>query len=320
MSPGLGRYIAKRLGFAGLMLAGVSVVLFTLMRLAPGGPEAVLVGGEFSQEVAAQVRERLGLDRPVVAQYGTWALAALRGDLGRSFKTGDPVLTLILDRLGPTLQLTGGALVLALGVAVPLGVLAAVRRDTVWDTVASAISLFGVSFPSFWLGIMLILLFSEALHLLPPSGLSEYGREGDLGVRLRHAAMPTLTLGLIQMAAFMRFTRSSLLEALRQDYVRTARAKGVSGGRVVWRHALRNALIPVVTVVGLSLPTLVGGAVLTETVFAWPGVGRLAVGAVFERDYPVIMGVNLLVAAVVIVANLLTDLAYCVIDPRISYS
>jgi peptide/nickel transport system permease protein len=139
-------------------------------------------------------------------------------------------------------------------------------------------------------------------------------------VRLRHAVLPTLTLALIQMAAFMRFTRSSLLEALRQDYVRTARAKGVPGGRVIWRHAFRNALIPVVTVVGLSLPTLVGGAVLTETVFAWPGIGRLAVGAVFERDYPVIMGVNLLVAAVVIVANLLTDLAYCVIDPRISYS
>jgi peptide/nickel transport system permease protein len=320
MSRGFARYVLKRLGFAALMLAGVSVILFTLMRLAPGGPEAVLVGGEFSQEVAAQVRERLGLDRPLLAQYGSWILAALRGDLGRSFKTGDPVLTLILDRLAPTLQLTGGALALALLVAVPMGVLAAVRRDTVWDTLASAISLFGVSFPSFWLGIMLILLFSEALHLLPPSGLSEYGREGDWGARLRHAILPTLTLGLIQMAAFMRFTRSSLLEALRQDYVRTARAKGVSGGRVIWRHAFRNALIPVVTVVGLSLPTLVGGAVLTETVFAWPGIGRLAVGAVFERDYPVIMGVNLLVAAVVITANLLTDLAYSLIDPRISYS
>jgi peptide/nickel transport system permease protein len=320
MSRGLARYAAKRLGFAGLMLAGVSVILFTLMRLAPGGPEAVLVGGEFSQEVAAQVRERLGLDRPLLAQYGSWVRAALTGDLGRSFKTGDPVLALILDRLGPTLQLTGGALALALLVAVPLGVLAAVRRDTAWDTAASAVSLFGVSFPSFWLGIMLILLFSEALHLLPPSGLSEYGREADVGARVRHAVLPTLTLGLIQMAAFMRFTRSSLLEALRQDYVRTARAKGVPGGRVIWRHAFRNALIPVVTVVGLSLPTLVGGAVLTETVFAWPGIGRLAVGAVFERDYPVIMGVNLLVAAVVIVANLLTDLAYCVIDPRISYS
>jgi peptide/nickel transport system permease protein len=320
MSGGLARYVVKRVGFAVLMLAGVSLILFIIMRLAPGGPEAVLVGGEFSQEVAAQVRHRLGLDRPLLAQYATWALAAARGDLGHSFKTGDPVATLILDRLGPTLQLTAGALVLALVVAVPLGVLAAVRRDTVWDTLASAVSLFGVSFPSFWLGIMLILVFSEALHLLPPSGLSEYGREGDLGSRLRHAVLPTLTLGLIQMAAFMRFTRSSLLETLRQDYVRTARAKGVPGSGVIWRHALRNALIPVVTVVGLSLPALVGGAVLTETVFAWPGIGRLAVGAVFERDYPVIMGVNLLVAAVVITANLLTDLAYCLIDPRISYS
>lgn len=320
MSRGLARYIAKRLGFAALMLMGVSLILFTLMRLAPGGPEAVLIGGEFSQEVAAQIRHRLGLDRPLLVQYGTWALAAARGDLGRSFKTGDPVAALILDRLGPTLQLTGAALLLALVVAVPLGVLAAIRRDTLWDTLASAVSLFGVSFPSFWLGIMLILLFSEVLHLLPPSGLSEYGREADLAARLRHAVLPTLTLGLIQMAAFMRFTRSSLLEALRQDYVRTARAKGLSNGRVIWRHALRNALIPIVTVVGLSLSTLVGGAVLTETVFAWPGIGRLAVGAVFERDYPVIMGVNLLVAAVVIAANLLTDLAYCLIDPRISYS
>ena len=319
MRPGLGRHLLKRLGFAALMLVGVSVVLFTLMRLAPGGPEAVLVGGEFSQEAAAQIRQRLGLDRPLVLQYGSWALAALRGDLGRSFKTGDPVATLIGDRLAATLQLTGGALGFALAVAVPLGVLAAVRRDTAWDTLGSAVSLFGVSFPSFWLGIMLILLFSELFHLLPPSGLSEYGREGELGERVRHAILPTLTLGLIQMAAFMRFTRSSLLEALRQDYVRTARAKGVPGRRVIWRHALRNALIPVVTVVGLSLPTLVGGAVLTETVFAWPGIGRLAVGAVFERDYPVIMGVNIIVAAIVIGANLLTDIAYSLIDPRISY-
>jgi peptide/nickel transport system permease protein len=229
------------------------------------------------------------------------------------------VAALILDRIGPTLQLTGGALALALAAAIPLGVLAAVRRGTVWDTLGSAISLFGVSFPSFWLGIMLILLFSEVFRLLPPSGLSEYGREADPVSRLRHAILPTLTLGSIQMAAFMRFTRSSLLEALRQDYVRTARAKGLAGGAVVWRHALRNALIPVVTVVGLSVPTLVGGAVLTETVFAWPGIGRLAVGAVFERDYPVIMGVNMIVAAVVITANLMTDVAYCLIDPRISY-
>ena len=317
---GLRAYVLRRLGFAALMLVGVSMILFVIMRLAPGGPEAVLIGGEFSAEAAAQIRARLGLDRPLALQYATWAGAALRGDLGRSFKTGDPVATLIADRLPPTLQLTGGALLFAIAVAIPLGVLAAVRRGTAWDTLGSAVSLFGVSFPSFWLGIMLILLFSEALPWLPPSGLAEYGREGDLLSRLRHAVLPTLTLGLIQMAAVMRFTRSSLLEALRQDYVRTARAKGLADGRVVWRHALRNALIPVVTVIGLSLPTLVGGAVLTETVFAWPGIGRLAVGAVFERDYPVIMGVNLVVAAVVITANLLTDLAYTVIDPRISYS
>jgi len=319
MEPGLRTYVAKRIGFAVLMLVGVSITLFTIMRLAPGGPEAVLVGGEFSQEAAAQIRQRLGLDRPLVLQYASWAGAALRGDLGRSFKTGDAVTVLILDRLGPTLQLTGCALAVALVVAIPLGVLAAVRRGSIWDTLGSSVSLFGVSFPSFWLGIMLILLFSEVLGLLPASGLSEYGREGDVAARVRHLVLPTLTLGLIQMAAFMRFTRSSLLEVLRQDYVRTARAKGLSGTRVVWRHALRNALIPLITVVGLSLPTLAGGAVLTETVFAWPGIGRLAVGAVFERDYPVIMGVNLMIAAVVITANLVTDLAYCVIDPRISY-
>src|SRR2546422_1011512 len=295
MEPGLRTYVLKRLGFAVLMLLGVSIILFTIMRLAPGGPEAVLIGGEFSQEAAAQIRQRLGLDRPLALQYLGWAGAALRGDLGSSFKTGDPVAALILDRLGPTVQLTAGALVLALVVAVPLGVLAAVRRGTIWDTLGSAVALFGVSFPSFWLGIMLILLFSEVFHLLPPSGLSEYGREAELSARVRHAILPTLTLGLIQMASFMRFTRSSLLEVLRQDYVRTARAKGLGGGRVVWRHALRNALIPVVTVVGLSLPTLVGGAVLTQTVFAWPGIGRLAGGPVFERGYPVVMGGNLMV-------------------------
>jgi peptide/nickel transport system permease protein len=319
MDAGLRSYIVARVAFAVVMLLGVTMILFALMRLAPGGPEAVLVGAEFSPEAAAQVRERLGLDRPLATQYLAWVSAAARGDLGRSFKSGEPVATLIRERLGPTLHLTGGALVFALVVAIPLGVLAAVRRNSVWDTLASAVALFGVSFPSFWLGIMLILLFSEVMHLLPPSGLSEYGREGDVFARLRHAILPTLTLGLIQMAAFMRFTRSSLLEVLRQDYIRTAHAKGLSAGHVVWRHGLRNALIPVLTVVGLSLPTLVGGAVLTETVFAWPGVGRLAVGAVFERDYPIIMGVNLLVASVVITANLLTDLAYGLVDPRITY-
>jgi peptide/nickel transport system permease protein len=317
MDSGLRSYIVERVAFAVVMLLGVTMILFALMRLAPGGPEAVLVGGEFSPEAAAQVRERLGLDRPLATQYVAWVSAAARGDLGRSFKSGEPVATLIRERLGPTLHLTGGALVFALVVAIPLGVLAAVKRNSVWDTLASAVALFGVSFPSFWLGIMLILLFSEALHLLPPSGLSEYGREGDLLARLRHAILPTLTLGLIQMAAFMRFTRSSLLEVLRQDYVRTAHAKGLSAGRVVWRHGLRNALIPVVTVVGLSLPTLVGGAVLTETVFAWPGVGRLAVGAIVSSDFPTAQGAIMILAIAFLSINLLVDVLYVYLDPRV---
>src|SRR5258705_5807588 len=185
MEPGLRTYILKRVGFAVLMLVGVSIILFTIMRLAPGGPEAVLIGGEFSQEAAAQIRQRLGLDRPLALQYLGWAGGALRGDPGRSFKTGDPVAALILDRLGPTIQLTFGALALALVVAVPLGVLAAVRRGTIWDTLGSAVALFGGSFPSFWLRIMLILLFSEGFPLLPPSGLSEDRRQ----------ACPTSALG-----------------------------------------------------------------------------------------------------------------------------
>jgi len=316
---GLIAYALKRLGFAVLMLVGVTIILFAIMRVAPGGPEAVLVGGEFSPETAARVRQRLGLDRPLVAQYAGWAGAALRGDLGRSFKTNDPVATLIVDRLGPTLQLTAGALLFAIAVAVPLGVLAAVRRGSVWDTLGSAVSLFGVSFPSFWLGIMLILLFSEGWHLLPPSGLSEYGREGDVTSRVRHAVLPTLTLGLIQMASFMRFTRSSLLEVLRQDYVRTAWAKGLTERAVVIKHGLRNAVIPVITLLGTQLPLILGGTVIIEQIFGLPGVSRFLFDAINQRDYPVIQGVNLLVVATVVAVNLAVDALYAVLDPRIRY-
>jgi peptide/nickel transport system permease protein len=313
-------FVARRLAVLVPTLFFVSVLIFSLQQLLPGDAAIALAGEEQDPAVVAAIRAKYHLDRPMVVQYGIWMGKVLRGDLGESLRNRIPVAELLAAKLPVTVELALSSMLVALVIGIPTGVLSAARRGTPIDVAANAVALSGLSVPHFWLGIMLILLFSEAFHLLPPSGLSEYGREGELGARLRHAVLPTLTLGLIQMASFMRFTRSSLLEALRQDYVRTARAKGVPGGRVVWQHALRNALIPVVTVVGLSLPTLVGGAVLTETVFAWPGIGRLAVGAVFERDYPVIMGVNLLVAAVVITANLLTDLAYCLIDPRISYS
>jgi peptide/nickel transport system permease protein len=230
------------------------------------------------------------------------------------------VAQLIRDRLGPTLQLTGGALLLAVGVAVPLGVLAAVRRNSAWDTLASGTALFGISFPSFWLGIVLILLFSEVLGLLPPSGLAPFGREGDLGARLRHAALPTLTLGLIQMAGFMRFTRSSLLEALGRDFVRTARAKGVAELWVVTKHTLRNAALPILTITGLQFGTLLGGAVVTETVFSWPGLGRLVIEAINNRDFPVVQAAVVVIAVFVVAVNVAVDLLYAVLDPRIRLS
>jgi peptide/nickel transport system permease protein len=313
--PGLGRHLLKRLGFAALMLVGVSVVLFTLMRLAPGGPEAVLVGGEFSQEAAAQIRQRLGLDRPLVLQYGSWALAALRGDLGRSFKTGDPVATLIGDRLGATVQLTGGALGFALAVAVPLGVLAAVRRDTAWDTLGSAVSLFGVSFPSFWLGIMLILLLSVRLHWLPASGFVPIW-ENPLS-NLERMVMPAFVLGAGLAAVLMRQTRNSMIEILGADYIRTAWSKGLAGRAVIFRHAFRNGLIPVVTILGLQTGALMGGAVVTEQIFVVPGFGRLIVEAVFTRDYPLVQGVVLITASTYVLVNLLVDLSYSVLNPRI---
>jgi peptide/nickel transport system permease protein len=315
MNRGLGGYIAKRLGFAGLMLAGVSVILFALMRLAPGGPEAVLIGGEFSQEIAAQVRQRLGLDRPLPAQYASWVLAALKGDLGRSFKTGDPVLTLILDRLGPTLQLTGGALLLALAVAVPLGVLAAVRRDSIWDTLASGVSLFGVSFPSFWLGIMLILAVALRTGWFPPSGYASVWE--DPGLALRTTALPAFTLGVGLAAPLSRFLRSGMLDVLSAEYIRTARAKGLGERAVVVRHALKNALLPVVTVLALQIGTLVGGTFVIEQVFAWPGIGRLSLTANQHRDYAIIQAVVLLVAAAFVLINFAVDVLYVWLDPRI---
>jgi peptide/nickel transport system permease protein len=300
------------------LLAGVSLLLFAIMQLAPGGPEAMLVGESFDPAVVASLRRQYGLDDPIPVQYLRWVSRAVRGDLGRSFRDGQPVVDHIGERLGATLQLTVSALLVSLIAAIPTGVLAAARYRRLLDQLASAAMMTAVSFPSFWLGILLILLFSSLLGWLPAAGLAPYGAEGDWLVRLRHAILPTLTLAAAHFAVLARYTRSSTLDALGQEYVRTARAKGVSQGRVLFHHALRNGLIPVVTAVGLTLPGLIGGAVLTETVFSWPGLGRLAVDAIFERDYPLIMGIELLVASAVIAANFLTDVVYTVVDPRIS--
>jgi peptide/nickel transport system permease protein len=315
----VGPYVLRRLAAVIPMLIGISVILFTIMNLAPGGPEAVLLGTDLSPEAAQQLRSQMGLDKPLPVQYVRWAAAAAQGDLGYSYKSGRPVAQEINERLGATLELTVASLLVAVVLAVPVGVVAATRPYSLLDNVTTVGALIGVSFPSFWLGIMLIMLFSGSLHWLPASGLADYGLEGDWANRLSHAVLPTLTLASTQMATLARFTRSSVLDTLKLDYIRTARAKGLREWRVVLLHAVRNGLIPVVTVIGLSMRFVVGGAVLTETIFAWPGLGRLAVQAVTDRDYPVIMGINLLIAVVVICANLVTDLTYAAIDPRIRY-
>ncbi len=313
------RYIMRRVLIMVPTLIGVSMILFSIMMIAPGGPEAVLMGDDISPEAAARIRANLGLDQPAPVQYLRWFTAMVQGDLGNSFRTGEPVLSIILDRLPNSLTLTLAAFVFALAVAIPFGVLASVKHNSWIDKLMSVLAFFGVSFPSFWLGIVFILIFADRLGWFPVSGMATYGMESDIANRLHHLILPAVTLGSVQMATYMRFTRSGMLEVLRQDYIRTANAKGLHPSRVVLRHGLRNGLISVVTIVGLSLPALIGGAVLTETIFAWPGVGRLAVNAVFQRDYPVIMGVNMVVAFTTVMVNLLVDVVYTMIDPRIAY-
>lgn len=312
-------YLVRRLLGTIPMLVGVSAVLFLLIHAAPGGPEAALLGGDISKDTAAQIRRSLGLDQPLPIQYVKWLGSALRGNLGISYLQGEPVSRVIHAHLGATVQLAAGALTLAVLAAIPLGAVSAYRANTWIDRTATGMALAGVSFPSFWLGILLILLFASALRWLPASGMTSTGLEGDVADRLRHVILPTITLAATQMAAFLRFTRSSLLEALQQPFVAVARAKGLRERSVLLRHAFRNALMPLITLLGLSVRFLVGGAVLTETVFAWPGIGRLAVDAVTARDYPLLLGLNLLVALAVIVGNVVTDLLYSLADPRIAW-
>jgi peptide/nickel transport system permease protein len=313
-----GQYLAVRLASAVPTLLVISVLVFALIRLAPGGPEQVFLGEQGSAEEVARLRVQLGLDRPWPVQYWQWLGRALRGDLGRSFQTGTSVTALIGEHLGPTLQLTGTALVLAVIAGVAGGIVAAIRPHSLLDRLATGLALVGISFPAFWLGIMLILLFSGLLGWLPSSGLARVGEEDRLLSRLQYAVLPSVTLATYQLAIFMRFTRASMLDVIRQEYVTVARAKGLSEASTLLRHALRNALLPVVTILGFSVRLLVSGAVLVETVFAWPGLGRLATDAVFQRDYPVVLGVTVLVATVTVLVNVVVDLVYAAVDPRIA--
>ncbi|MEU1753231.1 ABC transporter permease [Micromonospora matsumotoense] len=312
----MGRFVLRRLLQSVVVLLGVTLVVFLLLQLVPGDPVRVALGTRFDQQTYDALRERSGLDRPLVVQYLSYVGHALTGDLGVSFRSGQPVTSIVLERLPATLSLAVTAVLLALLVAFPLGVLSAVRSGSFVDHAARVFSQFGVSVPDFWMGIMGILLFAGVLGWLPPSGY--VALTDDPAGWASHVALPAAAVGLVTASILTRFIRSSVLEVLAEDYVRTAEAKGLRRRVVIVRHVLRNALIPVVTVVAVQLASLVGGVIVIEVLFAWPGVGRLTYDAVQARDYPVLQGAVLFVATLFLVMNLLVDVLYARLDPRIT--
>jgi len=290
-------------------LFGVTLIIFFMVRVLPGDPARVLAGLEADQTEVNRIRVQLGLDKPVPIQYARFLANAVRGNLGRSAVTQAPVVSEIAGRLGPTTLLAATATVLAGTLGVASGIVVSTRQYTAADYAVTVLALAGVSIPVYWLGLMLMLVFAVFLHLLPAGG----------DTTPQSLILPSITLAAFSLAIIERMTRSSMLESMRQDYVRTARAKGLADPIVVYRHALRNALIPVVTVLGLQFGALIGGAILTETTFAWPGIGRLLVDAIARRDYPIIQGVVLLFAVTFVLVNLIVDLLYGYIDPRIRF-
>jgi peptide/nickel transport system permease protein len=311
------RYLGRRLAQAAVVLVGVSVLVFSIMHLVPGDPVRLALGTRFDQDTYDALRARAGLDEPIVTQYFDWAGSALTGDLGVSFRSGEPVTEVILERLPATVSLAVGAIVVALLIAVPLGLASALRPRSFVDYVATLVSQAGISIPDFWLAIMAILLFAATLRWLPSGGYVPLTE--DPVEWLRHLVLPAAAVGVVSGSVLTRFVRSSALEALGQDYTRTARAKGLPAGVVLRRHVLRNALVPVVTVTGIQLAYLLSGVVVVEVVFSWNGLGQLALQAVESRDYPVLQGAVLLFAVVFLVVNLIVDLVYAAIDPRISH-
>ncbi|MDR7401449.1 MAG: ABC transporter permease [Armatimonadota bacterium] len=317
-------YLIRRLVQSLVVLAGLSVVFFALLAATPGDPLEVLASQrpDLLPEDVVRLRAQYGLDDPLPVRYLKWLRSVVRGDLGYSRTYSEPVATLVARRLGATMQLAGAAFALGVLGGVVLGILAAARPRSAWDYAATGLSVAGLSVPVFWLGIVAILAFAVWLRWLPAGGMMTPGVEAGLPAladRARHLVLPTVVLAAGGMAAWARYTRAGVLEALGQDYIRTARAKGVADGAVMRRHALRNALLPLVTLAALAVPRLLDGAVVAETVFSWPGMGLLLYQAVLGHDYPVAMAVLMLLAAVTVLANLAADVAYAAVDPRIRY-
>lgn len=310
-------YLTRRLLALIPVLLVVAVVVFLLVHLTPGDPARVLAGEDATPQQIQQLRQEMGLDRPLPVQFVSWMARGLTGDLGRSLFNRLPVGQLIRQHVGPTLMLASAAIAVSLCVGLPVGVISAVFRNSWLDQASLALAMLGAAVPTFWLGLALIVAFAVNLGWLPAAGFRPL-TEGVLR-SLSYLVLPSLTLGVPNSALIIRFVRSSLLDVIANDYVRTARAKGLGERTVIFRHALRNALVPILTVIGLTFAALMGGAVVTETVFAIPGVGQLVVSSVLRRDYPVIQGVTLTVATTYVIINLLVDLLYFVVDPRVKY-
>jgi peptide/nickel transport system permease protein len=314
----LHHYVFQRVLIMVPMLVGLSLFVFVLIHLAPGDPTVFYLppGESVNPDVRLRVMVRLGLDQPLHIQYLRWLTSALQGDFGFAYGYGEQVLSLIGSRLPATVELQLAAIALALIFAIPIGVVSAVRQYSLLDNLLTVFAFFGLSMPNFWFALLMIFLFAVKLGWLPAVG---DGAGKPLTEQLRHLVMPTVALALFYVAFYARFMRSSMLEVIRQDYITTARAKGLKASTILFKHAFKNALLPMITVVGLSLPRLVGGAIIIESVFAWPGIGRLGYDAVLRRDYPTIMALTMLTAAFVMLVNLLVDIAYSLVDPRIRY-
>jgi peptide/nickel transport system permease protein len=320
----MGRYLLRRLIVSVPVLFGITLVTYVIVNMAPGDPVSALIDPEQISALGPgwleQQRHALGLDRPLPVRYLLWLREVTKGNLGFSYTDRQPIADKILERIWPTLKLMLTVQVLALLIAIPIGVLSAVKQYSWLDYLATIFGFTTISIPSFFLALAAIFLFAVKLRWLPTAGMATIGKSPSLIDSVKHLILPAVVLGLGQAAPLIRYTRSSMLETVRQDYVRVARAKGLSERVVIYGHALRNALIPLVTVVALNLPQLLGGTVIIEQIFAWPGMGTLAITAVRGRDYPTIMAINLIGAVAIVVSNLIADLLYAWIDPRIKYS
>ena len=318
----MGRYILKRLGGALVTFFGITLLAYALTSMMPGSPIDFIVSSNpnMTADQVAAMEEEMGLNQPVVIQYIKWLMEFLKGNLGYSYRTGNPVFEEIMVKLGGTLLLVGASMVLSLIIAIPLGTIAALKPNSIFDYISSGLAFVGNSTPGFFAGMIFIYFFCVKSNFFPMGGMYTSPSNKTVGDLIYHLVLPCSALALQQIGGYMRHVRSNMLETLGEDYIRTSKAKGLGRTRVVIAHGLRNAMIPIVTIVGMNIPLLIGGSVVTETVFSWPGIGMLMTTSINARDYPIIMGVTVVVATAVLVGNILIDFIYCIVDPRIKYS